>query len=225
MDPLAILLEQVGRFDAWFVESLSLHKFTYDLIHNPVSKTITELLFVTFVLLMCYETIYWSGIYLNLWDYHAKEIFKEIPIHCAHVYVRINFARRDDVESVRKYYELKLDSSYNILNWNKLNAVGGNVFELDQFVKYHFEFSPEDFENNPEPEFGSTIHHLRNKIFSTFKQSSIRDKLQFEESGLKPLDVLIFNNRAKEVGSDNDTTYLSKIHIETGNVIDSIILL
>lgn len=43
--------------DARFMHFMSRNWFTYDLVHNPVSRVISETLFVMFVLLLSYETI------------------------------------------------------------------------------------------------------------------------------------------------------------------------
>lgn len=212
----------VSQYDQWFTRFMSSHWFLQDLIQNPISKLISETLFITFIVLFSYETIYWSGIYLDLWEYHAKDIFTEVPIHCAHVYVRVNIAEKKDLPAVQEYYELKQRSTYNVLNWKTLNEHALRTFKLQKFVKYHFEFSPEDFEGNPEPEFGSTIEHLRQKVLDTFFASPLYTR--FTADDITRDNVLIFNNRSAEVGHDNDKTYLSKIHIETGNVIDAIVL-
>lgn len=212
-------------YDRAFSTTLEKHPFTNTLVQNPVSKAITECLFVTFVVLFWYELLYWSGIYLHLWEYHAKDIFKEVPVHCAHVYVRINVASRLNADDVRAYYQSKRASPYNILKWNFLNEEGHRLFELQKFVKYHFEFSPEDFENNPDPELGSTIEHLRERCALTFLQSSIHAKHYSAITEVASDDVLVFNNQLNEVTRENNKTYLSKIHIETGNVIDCIILI
>lgn len=212
------------RFDDCFTEIMSSHWFTNDLIQNPVSRIISESLFITFVVLLTYESIYWSGICLGLWEYHAKDIFTEVPVHCAHIYVRVNFARTPDLEKVRHYYQLKHNSTYNILNWKLLNELGLKLFGLQKFVKYHFEFSPEDFENNPHPEFGSTVEHLRRKILDTIHESSIYDNFKKDNKEFSKESVFLLNNRTEEVGPAHDKEYLSKIHIETGNVIDAILL-
>lgn len=217
-----LILHYARDFDSRFMAMMSGHWFLSDLIQNPISRVISETLFVTFVVLLSYETIYWSGIYLNLWEYHAKDIFTEVPIHCAHVYVRLNIAEKKNLEAIRQYYDLKQRSTYNVLNWKTLNELGLRIFKLRQFVKYHFEFSPEDFEGNPEPELGSTIEHLRQKVLTTLLASPLPTR--FATDHLTKHDVMIFNNMSAEVGPDNDKTYLSKIHIETGNVIDAIVL-
>ncbi|OBA19275.1 hypothetical protein METBIDRAFT_47095 [Metschnikowia bicuspidata var. bicuspidata NRRL YB-4993] len=225
MNALQTLYPYVAKADAEFVRLLSQHSFTKTLIQNCISKSITECLFLMFVVLFWYEVLYWSGIYIGLWEYHAKDIFKEVPVHCAHVYVRLNVVKKSDMEKVRVYYQLKRESPFNILNWKTLNEKGNEIFELNKFVKYHFEFSPEDFENNPDPELGSTIEHLREKVLDTFLRSSIHEKFYLERKDVNPNDVLVFNNKTQEVEPDSNRAYLSKVHIETGNIIDSIILI
>ena len=132
---------------------------------------------------------------------------------------------KTDVEKARLYYDLKRGSPYNILNWKKLNEKGNEIFGLNQFVKYHFEFSPEDFENNPDPELGSTIEHLREKILTL---SSVLQYRQNSTQMLRKFHQKMFwfsTIRFKKWSKRTTKMYLSKIHIETGNVIDSIILI
>lgn len=219
---MTFVVSYARAFDDSFMGMMRSHWFLQDLIQNPISRVISESLFVLFIILFFYETIYWSGIYLDLWEYHAKDIFTEVPIHCAHVYVRLNVTTKDSLPSVREYYELKQRSTYNVLNWKTLNEIALRIFRLPQFIKYHFEFSPEDFEGNAEPEFGSNIEHLRQKVLNTFFASPLCNR--YDSGKLQKDDVLIFNNKSVEVGPENDKTYLSKIHIETGNVIDAIVL-
>lgn len=209
--------------DAEFARVLLRYAFTSTLVQNPISRVITECLFLAFVALFWYELLYWSGIYLGVWEYHAKDIFKEVPVHCAHVYVRLNIVKKSNLDRVRSYYQSKRGSTYNIFKWRELNEMGKEIFQLNQFVKYHFEFSPEDFEGNPEPEFGSTVKHLREKILETFLRSTIHEKYYSGLNEISIADVFIFDNEAREVKQEEDMVYLSKTHIETGNVIDSII--
>ncbi|KAK6455091.1 uncharacterized protein RJT20DRAFT_54710 [Scheffersomyces xylosifermentans] len=219
---LSIAVEVIQRADNYLTATLQSNSFTANLIHTPTSKFITEFLVITFVLLVSYEVIYSSGIYLGLWEYHAKDIFTEVPIHCAHVYVRLNIVPKENVGKTKEYYALKKKSKYNVLYWNKLNQLGDELFSLDRFVKYHFEFSPEDFEMNKEPEFGSTIEHLREKIIKLFNDSDIYK--QYHDKNLDKTNVLIYNNQNDEVTPKDDGQYLSKCHVETGNVIDCVVV-
>lgn len=203
-------------------EILESYSFTSNLISTPTSKFITETLIILFVIVLTYETIYWSGIYLNLWEYHAKDIFTEVPIHCAHVYFRLNVISAKDLVQLERYYSVKKHSKFNILKWNELNQLGSSLFKLNKFIRYHFEFSPEDFEMNENPEFGSTIIHLRRKVLKLFENSKIYKEFHDKEYNEK--DVLIFNKYDEEVDHKHDSSYLSKCNIETGNIIDCLII-
>ncbi|ODV67618.1 hypothetical protein HYPBUDRAFT_108399 [Hyphopichia burtonii NRRL Y-1933] len=222
---LDTIITWVKKYDETIVTWLSAHHFTSNLVTTRISVIISEILFASFVLLLSYETVYWSGIYLGLWEYHAKDIFTEVPVHCAHVYVRLNLIDSKDNEFLQQYYTLRQSSPFNVLNWTKTNQLAANLFKLPRFIKYHFEMSPEDFENNPEPEFGSTIEHLRGKILHLFNTSDFYRDFRKNSQSLSKHDVRIYNNKNIEVKEDQDLQYLSKVHIETGNVIDSVICL
>ncbi|CAD1811692.1 hypothetical protein FOB58_003784 [Candida parapsilosis] len=218
------LIELLYRFDTYLTSRLEANSFTSNLLITPTSKFITEILVLTFIGLLSYEIIYWSGIYLNLWEYHAKDVFTEVPIHCAHVNIRLNIIDRTNEVRLKEYYDIKNKSRYhNLLYWKQLSDLNANLFRLNKFVKYYFEFSPDDFEMNKEPEFGSTISHLRNKILKLFNESELyRD---YERDDVVPNDVKIFNNQYKEVSIGENENYLSKCNIETGNTIDAIVVL
>lgn len=218
------LIELLYRFDTYLTSQLEANSFTSNLLITPTSKFITEILVLTFIGLLSYEIIYWSGIYLNLWEYHAKDVFTEVPIHCAHVNIRLNIIDRTNEVRLKEYYDIKNKSRYhNLLYWKQLSDLNANLFRLNKFVKYYFEFSPDDFEMNKEPEFGSTILHLRNKILKLFNESELyRD---YERDDVVPNDVKIFNNQYKEVLIGENENYLSKCNIETGNTIDAIVVL
>ena len=216
-------IELLYEFDKYVTTRLESNSFTSNLLITPTSKFITELLIIVFVLLLTYEVIYWSGIYLGLWEYHAKDIFTEVPIHCAHINVRINVVRENKKFALLEYYALKEKYCHNLIYWKRLNELSNEVFELNKFIKYYFEFSPEDFEMNKEPEFGSTIGHLRSKVLGIVNSSDIFS--DFNRSKLEANDVKIYNNRNEEVPLTKNEEYLSKCHIETGNVIDAVIVI
>lgn len=217
MKSLQYFLHQYSRFDTWFVDTLLQLGFTANLVQIPLSKLISEILVITFIVVFTYETIYWLGIYLGLWEYHAKDIFTEVPVHCAHVYIRLNVVDTKNARVVDEYYNIKR-TTFSVLSWTTLNQMASDIFHFPKFVKYHFEFSPEDFEGNPEPEYGSTVSHLRAKVLSLFETSDVYGSLRTGKERVR-----VFNNRNEEVTSDNDASYLSKVGIETGNVIDVLI--
>ncbi|WEJ96407.1 hypothetical protein PSN45_003946 [Yamadazyma tenuis] len=169
------------KWDEYLAERLASHSFTKNLLVTQSGRYISEFILVFSVLLLSYEITYWTGIYLGWWEYHAKDIFKEIPVHCAHVYVQLNVAKRNNLDKVDHFYNLKFKSKYNILNWKTLSEAKKAAFEREDFIKYHFEFSPEDFEMNDDPEYGSTIDHLRRKILDLFNSSDLYDPYKSEK--------------------------------------------
>ncbi|KAG7665077.1 uncharacterized protein J8A68_001386 [[Candida] subhashii] len=216
-------IELLYKFDQYLTYQLQQHSFTANLLIHPTSKFITEILVIIVIGLISYESIYWTGIYLGLWEYHAKDIFTEVPIHCAHLSVRMNIISQQDKNKLLEYYQLKQLSKYNPLYWNKLNLLSEEIFKLNKFIKYYYEFSPEDFEMNKEPEFGSTIEHLRTKTLNLFRESDLYKEYHCHDLTIR--NVLVFNNKNDEVRQDQDLNYLSKCNIETGNVIDCVIVI
>lgn len=220
------MLEQItfvcGAVDGFLTRWLDCTEFTRQLMITPTLKFITELLIVLLFLVVNYEILYWSGIHLGLWEYHAKHIFTEIPVHCAHVYVRLNVARAKD--GVTEYYTLKrrlkgVIPMPLISNWSELNDLGKKVFDRDQFVKYHLEFSPEDFDSSKQPEYGCTVDHLRKRVVTLWRELD----LYGPENKREPVEVVVYNNKDEEVTEGE--RYLSQTGIETGNVIDVVIVI
>lgn len=185
------------------------------------SKFITEILILLFILVLSYEIIYWTGIYIGIWEYHAKDIFTEIPVHCAHLHIRLNISSQDR-NKIKKYFEIRRKSKYNILAWNKVNKMKESLFEFKNPPVYYFEFGPEDFEMNKNPELGSTVEQLREKILRLFNESEIYSSYQQEK--ITSDNIFVFNNKLQEVTSQQDTKYLSQVHIETGDTIDCLVV-
>lgn len=223
MISLESIVHWLHVLDLRFEENLNQYEFSRVLVHNVVSKYITEALFLIVASIICFETLYWSGIYLGLWEYHAKDIFREIPIHCAHVYVKVNLAKESDGDKVRELFITKKSNRFNVFEWKAPKESEKKLFLMSKSVKYNFEFSPEDFEENPEPEFGSSLEHLRKKVLTTLSSSNVYEKY-LRGKVLDPSRVLVFNNNHEEVKTEDNKKYLSKIGIETGNLIECIVL-
>lgn len=205
-----LLLDYFHQFDEWFVSVFSENWYTSSLICTQTGKLITEIFAVLFVVTLSYETIYWSGIYLGLWEWHAKDIFPEVPVHCAHVYIRVNISR--DLAKVRELYHLKRTS----YNWLQIRAKEKEILQMPRYIKYHFEFSPEDFVNSEDPDWGCYVDHLRARLCTFINQSTYYD------FSVAPEDIFLVNNEYAEV--TNEKEYLSKCGIETGNVIDCVLI-
>lgn len=199
--------------------SLRSSSLTQALVQSTTSKYITYIFIILFILVLLYETFYWSGIYLGLWEYHAKDIFTEVPVHCAHVYIRLNTITSAQSKEIMDYFKSHENSISHQYIWNKFTLPLG----LTSFpITYNFEFSPEDFEMNDEPEFGSTVEHLRSKILQVYKDSP-RARNNPTTKSLSESDVIIFNHKYQLLDSEYDDKYLSNCHIETGDLINCFI--
>lgn len=223
INTLEILKYYVSEIDTVLVSWIKKSEFTSNLLSTEIGKYITEIIIISSFILLTYEVCYWSGIYMGLWEYHAKDIFTEIPVHCAHVYVRVNVCRKQHVKELEQFYVLKSNAKYNILYWSELTKIARKIFERKQFVKYHFEFGPDDYEMNEEPEYGSTIKHLRNKVLTMFQTSALFT--EYQSDSLTDDNILIYNRKDTKIDHDKDNEYLSKCYIETGNVIDCIVVI
>lgn len=219
---VTLALAYFNKADEFLEGIIGSTHFTQNLLVTPSGRYISEFILVVTVLLSVYETIYWTGIYCGLWEYHAKDIFTEIPVHCAHVYVRLNIVKKENEDAMNEYYQVKQKSKYNPLNFNVITDIKDKAFERSDFIKYHFEFSPEDFEMNPEPEYGSTIEHLRNRVLNLFNDSDLYD--EYKSRKLTKSDIVIFARNSQKIGKEKDKEYLAKSGIETGDVIDCLVL-
>lgn len=213
--------EYIQYVDARLAAHLQNYSFTSSLIQSPVSRLITYFLIISFIIVLLYETIYWSGIYLNLWEYHAKDIFTEVPIHCAHVYIRVTkISNKAELEQVNAHFET---NSNSVLHKYILNKFVSSPIKDATTITYNFEFSPEDFEMNDHPEFGSNVEHLRSKILHTFLDSRLANDVKNSGKKLTNSDVIIFNHNFRFLDSSFDKEYLSKCNIETGDLINCFI--
>lgn len=210
------------RAEGALVKHLKGGTWSQYLVQNWPSRLITDIFFVLFVLVASYQLFYWSGIYLGLWEYHAKDIFPPVPVHCAHVYVRINLAKRELREALNNYYVFVRKSKFNPFAVSRIKSTERTLFLWRTFIRYHFEFGPEDFEGNESSELGSTILHLKETILKTFTTSKFYSDFQSKKFSLN--DLVLFNNKKEELNRNADLNYLCQCNIETGNVIDCIIL-
>ncbi|CAK7894404.1 hypothetical protein CAAN1_02S05974 [[Candida] anglica] len=214
-----VVTKYLALCDEYLYQLLDGSTLTKSLITTPTSKHITYTLFVLFVVVFFYETLYWSGIYLGLWEYHAKDIFTEVPVHCAHVYIRLNVVQKDNVSKLESHYS-KAQDSFLTRYWTRFTTPKYDFTERSLPITYHFEFSPEDFEMNESPEWGSTIDHLRNKILDTYRESPLKSK---GNAKVTSSNVILFNNKYQLIQHKQNNSYLCKCHIETGNLIDAFI--
>lgn len=208
------------RIDTYLRDLFSHSEYGSHLMSTSLGLRITQVLFLAFIAVLSYETIYHTGIYLHLWEHHAKHIFKEIPVHCAHVYIDVNFASADSIRENRlACASHKSKPNHLIKAMHKASA-----FKFPGMVRYHLEFSPDDFENNMDPDLGSTIGHLREKILKLAQGSEYFSTVIGNLNELTTEAVCIFDRKNNEIPPEKNDAYLVHCNIETGNKVTCIIV-
>ncbi|GHM90581.1 hypothetical protein SCAW_025610 [Saccharomyces cerevisiae] len=92
-------------------------------------------------------------------------------------------------------------------------------------LKFHVEFSPEDYENEKRPEFGTTLRVLRLRLYHYFKDCEIcRDIIKNEGGeGARKFTisngVKIYNHKDELLPLNIDDVQLCFLKIDTGNTI------
>lgn len=165
---MSVVVEFYNKLELLILHHLSKSDFFKHHLDNPISIKITSLSIIILILILAYKFIFYIGIHLQYWELPGKEYFIDKPVHCAHVYVEGHIIRDN----------------------NKQDKI-----LLSKPLKYHIEFAPEDFENNKDPDLGSTLGFTRKKLYFLFKDSSIFEKLNLnEQKNFKINDVHIYLN-------------------------------
>ncbi|ODV64203.1 Erg29p ASCRUDRAFT_73880 [Ascoidea rubescens DSM 1968] len=200
-------------------------------METSTGKFITILSIILLFSIIFYHIILEIGVLLKIWSHPTADVFVYKPVHCAHVYINLNFIKR------KSLIDHKIDFG-NISNEKNLNKLY-NVFYKDKSssslkllkkpLKYHIEFAPDDY-NEKDPELGTTLKFLRNKIMQLFYESKFYNNDEFSNNiGPKKLkidlkDIKIFHKK-EEVPIEKDNEPLCLVDINTGNTADAIILI
>lgn len=175
-------------------------EFTSQLVQSPSSRFITVLLVYLGILLGIYELVLHTGVSLGLWKNPADEVFKEIPVHCAHVYVSINLLSKND----------NADGAENQDEPNYL---------LKYPIVYHFEFSPEEYAHE---DYGTDLKFIKNKVHSWFSTSEVYHHNKALINGPITVDDLRFYSKNRKL-LEGDDEYLCDLDVGTGDTIFCII--
>lgn len=126
-------------------------------------------------------------------EFESKEKFFSKPVHVAHIYVKCN-----------------------VQNEGKTNY-------LVKPMKFHVEFSPEDFEYEKRPEFGCNLSVLRTKLYYFFKETLIYQEITSKRPDLKftiSQNVQIYNKMDELLTTEFDSIQLCFLKMETGDIIE-----
>jgi hypothetical protein len=193
-----IVVTIIAFTNKYIFRVLSKTEFTSHLIASSSSRLVTAFLIYLGILLAVYETILHSGVALGLWKNPADEVFKEIPVHCAHVYVSINLVKKNEEETDDK---------------------GKPKFLLKYPIVYHFEFSPEEYAHE---EYGTDLKFIKSKVHDWFSTSEVyhHHKKEIKEP-VTVDDLTFFSKKGKELQGDDE--YLCDLDVGTGDTIFCVI--
>lgn len=185
----------------YIISPLSKAEFTSHLVAYPQSRFVTITLIYLGIFLAVYEIGLNVGVALGLWKNPAHEVFKEIPVHCAHVYVSINMIKRES----SKLASTKQREKPNYL--------------LKYPIIYHFEFSPEEYAHE---EYGTDLKFLKSKVLDWFTTSEVyyHNKKEIKEP-IKRDDLKFYNKKREPLVGEDE--YLCDLDIGTGETIFCVI--
>lgn len=183
---------QMARYynDRYVVSAFQKTEFTAHLVEHLPSRIVTLTLVYGGLLLALYELVLNGGVYLGLWPHPADEVFEEIPVHCAHVYVSIRVMVDSEGSEDRKSL-------------------------LEHPIVYHFEFSPDEYAHE---DYGTDLRFLRQKVHDWFMSSQVyylhkgdmKDHITLE-------DVRLYNRRG--VHLQDEDAYLCDLDVNTGDTV------
>lgn len=211
--PDNVLIKWIGAFHNNIRALLMYSEFSKELISHPISQFITYSMVYGAIILAIYEAILNLGVYLSIWKHPADEVFKEIPVHCAHCYVNTNILL---LENGKENFDGNV--TINDLK-NSKNAKNGKLM-LRYPLVYHIEFSPDEYAHE---EFGTTVGFLRGKVYQWFLDSQVYF-LNKEKIGVVSLEnVELYTKKGKVLGADKDNVYLCDANVGTGDVVYCVI--
>lgn len=186
----------------YLLSPLAKTEFTSHLIESSSSRFITALLIYGGILLVIYESILHFGVAMNWWNNPADEVFKEIPVHCAHVYISINLLKEDDEDE----------------NDEKHDNTKKSQYLLKYPIVYHFEFSPEEYAHE---EYGTDLKFITGKVYKWFLTSEVYHHHKQNLGQITTNNLSFYNKKGKLLKGDDE--YLCNLGVDTGDTIYCVI--
>lgn len=164
--------------EKYIVSLLLKTEFTRHLVQHTPSKVVTLILVYIGIFLAIYEIILNTGVHFGAWTHPADEVFAEIPVHCAHVYVSIQVIVDDNKllkNPIVYHFEFSPDEYSHEEYGTDLKFLRGKV--LDWFKDSQVYYLNKDKFNGDIDENDLSLYNKKGK------------KLQGDDSYLCDLDV------------------------------------
>lgn len=130
-------------------------------------------------------------------DYHSKEFYDERQ--------GIIFEEFEDKDKffAKPVHVSEINVKCHIINYNKI-------------IKFHLEFTPEEFEEEKRIEFGCNLYNLKLRLLHLIEDSDIIDD---SKKKINMNNIKVYNHNNEELDKRYDSIQLCFLKIETGDTI------
>lgn len=225
------LIERYFELESRIIERLGRTPYIHQFVHDSVSGRITLFLMVVGTMALINE------LYITIeMTFLQKETYEELNKGYIDESLKLHrMIVQDDYHS-REYLDEK--SGIVIEEFEARDKffakpvhvahlyVRGNVLlkskpVLEKPLRFHIEFSPEDYEDEKRPEFGCRLRVLRTKLYHFFKDSNLYHELVTDDNSFTvSKSVKIYNTLKEPLPCNIDDIQLCFLKMETGDTIE-----
>lgn len=225
------MLERLVNIESQLLSYLQANQYTGQFIHDKISGRITLYLILIGIIAFLNE------LYISIdMIFIQKQTYNELNVGSITEGLRLQKILVDDPTYHSKEYLNQVDGIIieEFEPWDKFCVKPVHVSELfvecdvlrdgksllTKLIKYHIEFSPEEFENEKRVEFGAPLSLLRVKLYHLFKDSDFYNDFVTENGQFSISEnVEIYNTQNELLPMKYDTIQLCFLKIETNNTI------
>lgn len=222
--------ERYFEIETKLIDRLAHTPYIHQFVHDPISGRITLFLIVVGTI------AFFNELYITIeMTFLQKETYEELnkgyideSLKLHKMIVQDDYHSREyideksgivieDFENRDKFFAKPVHVAHLYV---ECNIVQNKQRLLSKPLKFHIEFSPEEFENERRPEFGCQLRILRRKLYHLFKDSTLYDDLVMDDNTFTVSNNVIIHNTLDEVlPSTIDDVQLCFLKMETGDKI------
>lgn len=226
------MLDNLINVESRLLNSLQTNKYTAQFIHDKISGRITlYLILIGFIAFLNELYISIDMIFVQKQTYNElnegsiteglklqKLLINDATFHSKEYINQVDGIIIEEFETWDKFCVKPVHVSQLFVECNVLK--NGESLLLHP-IKYHIEFSPEEFENEKRVEFGAPLSLLRMKLYHLFKDSDLYNEFVLNVSGKFSIseNVEIFNTQNEILPLKYDDIQLCFLKVETNNTI------
>lgn len=220
-------------FDEFILGLVKQIKFLCLYTKDPISSRITLILliigfyaFINQVFTVTEMVFTQRDAYIKLRQEKLDETLKQHRLIVDDMYHGREFVDKktgvliEEFESIKNFFSKPIHVAHLHVKCRFVNSSIDNS-QLPRNIVFHIEFSPEEYEGEFRPEFGTTLKILRRRVYHLIKDTEayrkLESKLKLPSTASK--NVKLFNTLYEELGLNLDDIQLCFLKIETGDTI------